>query len=72
MVHDMRSQTLTALHPTPKAAEIIGVSESFLVNDRCTGRHRIPYIKLGRKVVYREDDLLNWLESRRHCAGEAA
>lgn len=55
-----------------QAAKFLGVSESFLSNSRCTGRHNIPYFKLGKKVAYREDDLLTWLESRRRCTGEAA
>jgi hypothetical protein len=30
---------------------------------RCTGRHNIPYLKIGRNVRYRKEDLLRFLAS---------
>ncbi|MGV0952815.1 MAG: helix-turn-helix domain-containing protein [Fluviibacter sp.] len=53
----------------PQAAEFIGVSPQTLPIWRCTGRYSIPYIKVGRKVRYRPEDLLAWLESRRVSSG---
>jgi excisionase family DNA binding protein len=47
-----------------QAAKILGVSVSFLQNDRVTRRHAIPYIKVGRLVRYRRPVLERWLESR--------
>jgi excisionase family DNA binding protein len=64
--------TAPKLLSTPEAAKLLGVSAALLSNDRTTGRHSIPYFKVGKSVRYREEDVLNWLESRRRCTGEAA
>jgi predicted DNA-binding transcriptional regulator AlpA len=45
------------------AAKIIGLSPSTLAKLRLTGNGPI-YCKLGRRVVYRREDLEAWLESR--------
>lgn len=50
------------------AAELLGVSPGTLAVWRCTGRYRLPFLKVGRKVRYRRADLLAWLESRTHQA----
>jgi hypothetical protein len=42
---------------TPAAADFLGVSPAFLEKDRITGEHGIPYVKLGRKVLYDITDL---------------
>ena len=50
---------------TPKAAEYLGISESWLEKKRLEGGGP-PYIKLGHRAVgYDIDDLDRWLESRR-------
>ena len=54
------------------AAKVLGVSPSFLANDRCTRRHGIPYLKVGKLVRYRESDLRAWLDSRVRSTGMAA
>ena len=46
------------------AAEYLGVQPHTLEIWRCTGRYRIPYIKVGRRVKYRRADLDAWLDSR--------
>lgn len=61
----------TLFSPT-EAAKFISASRSFLDNDRCTKRHGIPYLKVGRLVRYRESDLRAWLDSRVHDNGAAA
>lgn len=35
---------------------------SFLRNDRCTKRHGIPFIRIGRKVRYRESTIRAYLD----------
>ena len=50
---------------TEQAAEFIGVSAGTLPVWRCNGRYRLPYVKVGRKVFYLEDDLIEWLERRK-------
>lgn len=52
-------QTLT----TPEAAKYLRLSPKTLETKRSRGGGP-PYIKLGRRVVYRRTDLDKWLESR--------
>jgi len=47
-----------------EAAAYIGVKSRTLHNWRCQKRFKIPYLKLGRKVLYRKIDLDAWLASR--------
>lgn len=58
----------TELLDDKAAAELLGVSPGTLAVWRCTGRYRLPFLKVGRKVRYRRADLLAWLESRTHQA----
>lgn len=57
---------------TQEAAEFLGVSTSFLANDRVTRRHGIAYLKVGRLVRYRQSVLCAWLDSRVRSTGMAA
>ncbi len=47
-----------------EAAAYLGVTERTLEVWRCTKRHAIPYLKVGRLVKYRKAALDAWLESR--------
>ena len=50
---------------TPKqAAQILGVSEETLAVWRCTKRYPLSYIKMGRKVFYRANDLIDFINQR--------
>jgi hypothetical protein len=49
---------------TKTSAAVIDVEPSTLEVWRCTKRHVIPYIKIGRLVRYRRSALLKFLESR--------
>lgn len=46
------------------AAEYLGVTEGTLAVWASTGRYRLPFIKVGRKVFYTLADLDAFLESR--------
>ena len=46
-----------------EAAKILGLASSTLAKLRLKGNGPV-YYKLGRRVVYRRDDLLAWLQSR--------
>ncbi len=51
------------------AAELLGVSASFLRKARCSGvlgdaTPPPPHIKIGRAVRYRRRDLMAWLDAR--------
>lgn len=53
-----------------QAAEYIGVTPRTLEVWRCTKRHQIPYIKVGRLVKYRKSALDTFLEQRTIGAAE--
>lgn len=54
----------TDLLTSGEAASYIGVTSRTLEVWRCTKRHWIPYIKVGRLVKYRQAALDAWLTSR--------
>lgn len=47
-----------------EAAEALGISQSYLNKLRCTGGGP-RYAKVGRRVIYSNDELDAWLASRR-------
>jgi hypothetical protein len=49
--------------PASGAALLTGLSESTLAKLRVNGNGP-PYCKLGRRVIYRAEDLQSWLKSR--------
>ena len=52
---------------TPKeAGAILGVKASTLAIWRATSRYDLPYVKCGHLVRYREEDLFDFLDRRRH------
>ena len=59
-----QSILLTSEHAAPH----LGVTPHTLAVWRCTKRHEIPYIKVGRLVKYRLADLDAWLASRKVSA----
>jgi excisionase family DNA binding protein len=50
---------------TPEAAAFLGLSPGTLMVWRSTKRYEIPYYKIGGLVRYEEQDLINWVESRK-------
>lgn len=60
-----QSITPTRRVRTPQAASIVGLSTSTLEQDRITGRLKIPFLKLGRAVLYDVAELENWLRQHR-------
>ncbi len=61
----MNTKTSTSLLDTEKAATWTGLSTSTLAKLRLTGNGP-AYSKLGRRVVYRIDDLDEWIRAHRH------
>jgi len=47
-----------------EAAELLGVKTQTLASWASTGRHGLPYLKFGRSVRYRLNDIHRWLEER--------
>jgi hypothetical protein len=48
-----------------QAAEYLGLASKTLSVEVCRRRLRIPYVKVGRKVVYERASLDRWLAERR-------
>lgn len=46
------------------AAAYLGIANATLAIWRCTNRYPLPYIKVGRRVRYRKEDLDAFLASR--------
>jgi predicted DNA-binding transcriptional regulator AlpA len=61
----MNTKSISALLDAQKAADWTGLSTSTLAKLRLTG-HGPAYAKLGRRVVYRIDDLEAWIDTHRH------
>lgn len=55
----------TELLTRRQAAEYIGVVYGTLHIWASTGKYSLPYIRVGRKAMYRRADLDAWLQSRR-------
>ena len=49
-------------HETPMAAAALSSTPKTLEAERCRRRWKIPTIRVGRKVLYREADLLAFLD----------
>jgi excisionase family DNA binding protein len=47
-----------------EAAKVLGVAPATLAVWRSTGRYNLPFVKIGRKVRYRQSDLDAWIKSR--------
>ncbi|MCY1276085.1 Helix-turn-helix domain protein [compost metagenome] len=52
-----------------QAAHELGVSIRTLSAWRSTGRYTLPYVKVGRLVRYRQEDVREWLQ--RHLQSTA-
>lgn len=48
-----------------QAAEVIGLQPPTLEKDRRVGHLGIPFVKAGRRVLYRFADLKDWLEEHK-------
>jgi hypothetical protein len=57
------TRTGPALIPPADAAEILGVTAATLNIWRCTKRYPLPYIKIGRKVMYRLSDVEAFIDA---------
>lgn len=65
--------TQTGIQPlavsTADAALTLGIQPSTLEKDRREGHLGIPYVKAGRRVIYRLSDLKAWLAANRVMPG---
>tara|TARA_R110000868_G_scaffold41074_2_gene140769 strand:- start:3430 stop:3687 length:258 start_codon:yes stop_codon:yes gene_type:complete len=70
------SQTDADLTPghflTPEqAAQVLGLSVKTLATWRSTGRHALPYIRVGARIRYRRAALDAWLADRQRTSTAA-
>ena len=63
LIHSPADRPPELLTPA-EAADLLRTTEATLAVWRSTGRHGIPFVKLGRAVRYRRADLLAWLDAR--------
>lgn len=54
---------------TDQAAAYLGLAPATLADDRCTGRLRIPFTRIGRAIRYRLPDLEEYLDRCRVVPG---
>lgn len=54
------------LVPPKEAANYLHVKDSTLAAWRSEGRYNLPFVKVGRRVFYRREDLDAFLMSRTH------
>lgn len=47
-----------------KTADELGVTTGTLAVWRSTGRYKLPFVKVGRKVMYRAEDIQSFVQSR--------
>ena len=52
---------------TSEAAEYLGIAKSSIY--QMTSRKEIPFIKIGSRILFREEQLLTWLASHEHVPG---
>jgi len=69
---DMRERNMahTEVFDTRQAAQTYGLSESWLNKLRVTGGG-CPYIKAGRRVLYRKSDFAEWVASQLRASTSA-
>jgi len=53
-----------------QAAEYLGLKAQTLALWRCTRRHAVPFVKVGRKVRYRRTDLEKFLRCHTEYGGD--
>lgn len=66
------SAKLNDLLDEKQAASLLQVKPGTLSVWRSTGRYKIPFVKVGRSVRYRVEDLNAWIESRTCANGATA
>lgn len=53
----------TLINPT-ETAQQINVTVKTLANWRSTGKYKLPYVRVGNRIFYRQSDINAWLDSR--------
>jgi hypothetical protein len=61
----MNHTKITELLPQKQAADFLRISERSLERHRVEGKLKIPFIKIGRRVMYAREDLEAWINANR-------
>jgi hypothetical protein len=56
------------LHEPKSAADFLNTKASTLAVWRCTGRYNLPFVKMGSRVLYDEQDLIEFIERRKQTS----
>ena len=67
----MQTEELPALMTTAEVAGFIRASKQSLDQDRYLGRG-LPYVRIGRKIRYRREDVLKYLDANTFGGNDAA
>lgn len=65
----MNNQEIEKLYTTDEAAVLLGVKPDTLRIWRCTGRHNLPAVKIGRLVKYRHSGLVSFINENTDTGG---
>jgi excisionase family DNA binding protein len=60
----MGTTTTEPLMTPAEAADYLRVAEGTLTVWRCTGRHDLPFVRVGRRIMYRRSALDRWIDAR--------
>lgn len=60
-------QNELSLMKTEQAAKMLNVSASFLEKDRVHRRYGIPFVKIGRSVMYLKKDIEQYIQNNYAC-----
>ena len=58
----MTTSFIKDLIPAKEAARILGIQPDTLNVWRATKRYQIPYVKVGSRVFYRQEDLIAFIK----------
>lgn len=65
---DPKQKNLAGILWTPeRTAQELGMSVRTLATWRSTGRQELPFVKVGRLVRYRAQDVAAWLQGQRYA-----
>lgn len=67
----MNKEFITQLRSRNEAAEHLGVRPQTLAAWACNGRYNLPFVKIGRRVMYRLADIEQFIASNLVAAAAA-
>jgi excisionase family DNA binding protein len=67
----MNNQTFFNKLTSAEVANTLGITEGTLAVWRCTKRYALPFVKIGRKIFYRREDVQAFIASRTYCKDES-